>query len=138
MKGIALTLFVVLLLAGCHSGVEKQASSDISADTGRAVLVFDEYEHHFGKVEEGRKVSWSFKYHNEGTGPLVLNTVLTTCGCTVPKYNTKPSRPGDSGNIEVVFDTTERNGMQSKTITVRSNATKPVILLKITADVIQK
>jgi len=36
----------------------------------------------------------------------------------------------------VVFDTSGRNGMQTKTITVKSNASKPVVLIKITAEVI--
>ena len=41
-----------------------------------------------------------------------------------------------SGNLEVVFDTSGRNGMQTKTITVKSNASIPVVLLKITAEVV--
>ena len=41
-----------------------------------------------------------------------------------------------SGNLEVVFDTSGRSGMQTKTITVKSNAQTPVVLLKITAEVV--
>jgi hypothetical protein len=46
--------------------------------------------------------------------------------------------PGDSGKVEVVFDSSFRNGAQSKTITIRSNAERPVVILKIKAEVITK
>lgn len=130
------SLFVLLTLfaAGCgrsrqHDAAENQAGS------GTAELAFREYEHHFGKVKEGEKVSYQFVFQNKGTGPLVLQSVSTTCGCTVPKYSVKPIAPGEEGSLEVIFDTSDRSGMQTKTITVRSNASKPVILLKITAEV---
>ena len=116
-------------------------SKDISgnaSDTGKAVLIFREYEHHFGKVEEGEKISYQFMFENKGTAPLVIASVTTTCGCTVPKYNRKPVKPGEKGNLEVIFDTSGRSGMQTKTITVRSNAEVPVVILRITAEVEQE
>ncbi len=100
------------------------------------VLVFKEYEHNFGKVAEGEKVVYVFTFRNRGTEDLVIISAITTCGCTVPKYDTKPIPPDKSGNLEVIFDTSGRNGMQTKTITVKSNASIPVVLLKITAEVV--
>ena len=129
-----ITAIFIFGLSGCNRR-HSNASGNLSSDTGKAVLVFTEYEHHFGKVAEGEKISWQFLYANKGTGPLVINSVSTTCGCTVPKYNTKPVKPGENGSIEVIFDTSGRKGMQTKTITVNSNASVPVILLKITAEV---
>lgn len=129
-----MTAILILSISGCNRG-HNSASGILSSDTGRAVLVFTDYEHHFGKVAEGEKISYQFFFENKGTGSLVINSVSTTCGCTVPKYNTKPVKPGENGSIEVVFDTSGRNGLQTKTITVNSNASVPVILLKITAEV---
>jgi len=54
----------------------------------------------------------------------------------VPKYNRKPILPGETGNIEVVFDTSGRSGIQTKTVTVESNASTPVVILKIISEVI--
>ena len=107
-----------------------------SSDTGTAVLSFNEYEHDFGKVAEGEKVGYIFTFKNTGTADLVITSATTSCGCTVPKYSTKPISPGESGNLEVIFDTSGRNGVQTKSITVKSNAKIPVMILKITADVI--
>ena len=138
MKGFqVINLFLLFLVAGCGSGSGRNnAGTDSSfSDTGRAVIVFKEYEHHFGKVAEGEKVGYVFRFENQGTGNLLIQNAVTSCGCTVPKYDRKPIPPGKSGNLEVVFDTSGRNGLQSKTISVKSNATLPVVILKITADV---
>lgn len=141
MKAFYLLIPAVFILAfpGCSNNKGSNDALSVSAaDTGKAVLAFSEFEHHFGKVAEGEKISYTFRYENKGTAPLAISSVITTCGCTVPKYDTKPISPGQSGNLEVVFDTSGRDGMQTKTISVRSNASVPVILLKITAEVQQK
>jgi len=106
-----------------------------SADTAKAVITFAEYEYDFGKVKEGRKVRHTFTFENTGSGSLVIQSATTTCGCTVPRYDRKPIASGKGGKLDVEFDTSGRDGMQVKTITVSSNATVPVIILKITADV---
>ncbi|HUX97800.1 MAG TPA: DUF1573 domain-containing protein [Bacteroidales bacterium] len=134
---VFMNLFALLLVAGCGSGSGNINFDSVNSltDTGKAVIVFKEYEHSFGKVEEGEKVGYIFRFENQGTGNLVIQNAITSCGCTVPKYDRKPISPGRSGNLEVIFDTSGRSGLQAKTITVKSNATVPVILLKITADV---
>jgi len=107
-----------------------------SSDTGTAELIFREYEHDFGKVEEGEKLAYTFTFENKGTGSLVIARATTSCGCTVPKYETRPISPGKDGKLEVVFNTAGFNGMQTKTVKVMSNASIPVVLLKITAEVV--
>jgi hypothetical protein len=138
MKNIFLLSLVMisLTLSYCGNNGGRNASAPAAGDTGKAKLVFREYEHNFGKVTEGEKVSHIFTFDNRGTANLVITSALTTCGCTVPEYDTKPVPPGESGNLEVVFDTSGKDGMQTKTITVKSNAEKPVVLLKITAEVV--
>lgn len=99
-------------------------------------IAFREYEHNFGKVTEGEKVASVFTFENDGTEDLVITSAIASCGCTIPKYNKKPIPPGGAGSLEVVFNTSGRNGIQTKTITVKSNASVPVVLLKITAEVV--
>jgi hypothetical protein len=138
MKNFVLFFSIVALLPiSCSGGSQRSISDSGTAlqDTGKAVLIFREYEHSFGKVKEGEKVACVFNFDNTGTGNLIVQSAITTCGCTVPKYDRKPIAPGKAGKLEVVFDTSGRSGMQTKTITVKSNATVPVIILKITADV---
>lgn len=130
-------VLVSVLVTNCGSGTGKNSADSASPEPGNGEIVFKEYEHDFGKVSEGEKISYVFTFENKGTSDIVISSAATTCGCTVPKYDKKPITPGSSGNLEVVFDTSGRSGMQTKTITVKSNAKTPVVLLKITADVVE-
>jgi hypothetical protein len=131
-------IFVVLVafLFSCSGRKGQGSETGTSSDTGKAVIAFREYEHLFGQVTEGEKAGCIFTFENRGTSDLVILSATTTCGCTVPEYDRKPVSPGETGKMEVVFDTSGRNGIQSKIITVRSNASVPVVMLKITAEVI--
>ncbi len=134
---IIVLVFSALILSNCGNRAGKGNTGDSHrTDTGTAVISFREYEHNFGSVAEGEKVGYTFTFTNTGTSDLVISSASTTCGCTVPKYNTKPIPSGKAGTLEVIFDTSGRNGMQTKTITVKSNASVPVVLLKIVAEVI--
>ncbi len=105
------------------------------ADTGHAVIHFDVYQHDFGKMIEGDEVSCTFHFTNAGTGNLLINSASASCGCTIPKYSKKPVKPGDGGDMEVVFNSLGKTGVQHKTIAVRANTKPPVTLLTITAEV---
>jgi hypothetical protein len=140
MRKIAVISFamVAIIASSCRSETGKNSVNSASNknSAGTSEIIFREYQHDFGKVAEGEKVSYTFTFDNKGTANLILSSATTTCGCTVPKYDTKPVPPEANGNLEVVFDTSGRNGMQTKTITVKSNARTPVVLLKITAEVV--
>ena len=132
-------LFLILLAAaGCGSktGKGNETGNLQPGDTGKAVITFTEVVHDFGKVREGEKIGCIFAFKNTGTASLLINSATTSCGCTVPKYDRKPISPGSDGTVEVIFDTSGRNGIQTKMITVTSNAASPVVLLEIKAEVI--
>ncbi len=134
---ILLSLAIIsMLLSQCGTDGKKNTTGLSTGDTGVVKIVFREYEHDFGKVSEGEKVGYVFKFENQGSANLIIRSAITSCGCTVPEYDSSPIPPGGSGNLEVVFDTSGRNGMQTKTITVKSNAEPPVVVLKITAEVV--
>lgn len=128
----SLILFAFLTLM-CRSNAGNKQLSTSSKGTGE--IVFREYEHDFGKVAEGEKLSYTFIFDNKGTSDIIMSSATASCGCTVPKYDSKPVPPGASGEIEVVFNTSGYKGRQTKTITVKSNASVPVVLLKITSEV---
>ena len=138
MKRTFFTLFfVACMLTSCTWTTRNspEQNADNSVEASNAVIAFNEYEYDFGKVKEGKKVRHTFIFENKGSDNLVIQSAATTCGCTVPKYDRKPIAPGKGGKLEVEFDTSGRDGMQTKTISVKSNATIPMVVLKITADV---
>lgn len=128
---------LLLLTYGCGGNSNKSGDtlSSSPSDTGTAVIEFKNLEHDFGVITAGEKVAYVFNFTNTGTGSLVINSASTSCGCTVPEFSRKPLAPGQKGTLEVVFDSSGREGIQTKTITVQSNASVPVIILAIRADI---
>jgi hypothetical protein len=136
-RELSFVILILAFLAGCNSGKRGGAGNMPAVAAGdTADISFREYEHDFGKVTEGEKVAYIFTFDNKGPGTLAISSVTTTCGCTVTKYDRNPVAPGKSGTIEAEFDTSGREGMQTKTISVRSNSKIPLVILKITAEVI--
>lgn len=138
-----LLLFTVLLsfmAAGCGSNNNRGEGKSLAAeaDTGTAVITFNALEHNFGVITEGEKLAYVFSYTNTGTGNLIISAASTSCGCTVPAFSKKPLAPGEKGTMEVIFDSSGFDGFQTKTITVQSNASVPVIILAVRAEVKSK
>jgi hypothetical protein len=135
---VHIALLFTIIASTCNTNSNSGRSSESYQMSARdtAIISFKEYEHDFGKLAEGEKIACIFIFENTGKGRLVISSATTSCGCTVSKYDNKPVPPGGTGNIEVVFDSSGRNGKQTKTITVMSNASKPIVLLKITGEVI--
>ena len=134
------TLFFILsiVLISCLGRGNEENIDSVAEDSGRPVLSFDKVEHDFGTITEGENVGTIFRFTNSGDGALIIGSATTSCGCTVPKFSNKPVAPGESGTLEVVFDSSHREGKQTKTISVRSNAEPQVIVLRITADIVTK
>ena len=103
------------------------------------VIYFPETQHDFGKVSEGEKVNYTFRFVNKGESELVIKDVKSSCGCTAALLSTSNIKPGQEGTLKVEFDTKNRSGKNSKTVTVQSNDPKdPTKVLTIYADVVRK
>ena len=118
MKNLLAVLFVGLMSLGSFAQ-EKVAKIEFKTD------VID-----YGTIEKGADGVRVFEFTNTGDAPLVISNVKSTCGCTVPKKPKGPIMPGESGVIEVKYDTKRVNPIR-KTITVFSNAETPTVALKI-------
>lgn len=123
MKNLIAVLFVGLMSLGSFAQ-EKVAKIEFKTD------VID-----YGTIEKGSDGVRVFEFTNTGDAPLVISNVKSTCGCTVPKKPEGPIMPGETGVIEVKYDTKRVNPIR-KTITVFSNAETPTVALKIKGLVI--
>ncbi len=103
-----------------------------------AQIEFDVSSHNFGDLIQGEKAEFEFKFKNAGSTPLILQNVLTTCGCTVPDWPKDPILPSAEGVIRVVFDSKARIGRQNKLITIRSNSRDGDFRLSVTAMVLPR
>ena len=100
-----------------------------------AEISFNETIIDYGTIENGVDGKRTFEFKNIGNAPLVFSRIFSSCGCTIPKKPEKPIQPGESGIIEVEYDT-KRTGLFQKAITVNSNAKTPNIILRIKGEVL--
>jgi hypothetical protein len=106
---------------------------------GVPTIHFPETQHDFGKVSEGEKVNYTFRFVNKGTSELIIKDVKSSCGCTAALLSSSNIKPEQEGTIKVEFDTKNRSGKNSKTVTVKSNDPKePTKILTIYADIQKK
>ena len=125
MKNSALT-FITLFISFFIFSQEKQAE-----------IKFEVTTIDYGEVEfesDGKRV---FKFKNVGTAPLIFKRISSSCGCTIPKKPEKPIEPGESGEIEVEYDT-KRVGIFMKAISVVSNSKNSSIVLRIKGEVLEE
>lgn len=101
----------------------------------KAEFKFEKETHDFGKIPQGKPVTYEFKFTNTGDEPLIISNVESTCGCTVPKYTTTPVLKGKSGSITVTFNAASVQPSFSKAVTIKSNARTPNKLLYIKGEV---
>ena len=123
MKKLVTILFIGLISFAINAQ-EKIAKIEFKTD------VID-----YGTIEKGSNGIRTFEFTNTGDAPLIITKVSSSCGCTVPKKPDGPILPGDTGEIQVKYDTNRVMPIR-KTITVLSNADTPTVALKIKGEVI--
>lgn len=100
----------------------------------KSKIEFEHLKYDFGEVRQGESVSHKFFFKNVSLVPLLIYSVSTSCGCTVPKWSQSPVLNGMRDSLEVVY-TPVAPGKNMKTINVITNAEKRNVLLTITAMV---
>lgn len=84
--------------------------------------------HDFGKIPQGKPVTYSFEVTNIGTVPVKISNVQASCGCTTPEWDKENSIPaGSSTKITVGFNA-QAEGPFTKPVTITYNdgATKVI------------
>ena len=107
----------------------------VNAQDKVAKIEFKETTIDYGTIEKGADGIRVFEFTNTGDAPLIISNVKSSCGCTVPKKPDGPIAPGETGEIQVKYDTNRVMPIR-KTITVISNADTPTVALKIKGEVI--
>jgi len=135
--------FIILILfSACKLTTENAKISSEMVLTGhedgpvaKAVFVEDVYK--FGTISQGQLVDFTFRFKNEGDIPLVIASMKPACGCTlVDGWPTAPIAPGDSAEIPVQFNSADKQGHISKSITMVANTEPKTTVLYFEGEVI--
>ena len=75
-----------------------------------------------------------FRITNTGSSLLMVQDVVTSCGCTKVEYDKHPVPPGQSMDLKVIYEA-EESGRFTKVVTVYSNAETSPVRLRIAGNV---
>jgi hypothetical protein len=129
-RSLLLMLFILLVIS-------VQAQTAEGPKNG-PIIIFTENSFDFGDITQGDTVKHVFSFKNTGTAPLILSEVITTCGCTAPKWTNQPVLPGKTGEIAITYNSAGKEGMQNKIITVLSNSVNTPVRVSIRVNVLPK
>jgi len=143
-KSVAMLALASLVLASCKKENAALTIDDATAkkaeiahaDSGKVpVIKFESTDHDFGNIKAGDKVNYTYKFTNAGTSDLIISDAKASCGCTVPNYTKEPVKPGGTGEVSVVFDSTGKSGSVTKTVTLTLNTEKGNETLNFKANI---
>lgn len=150
MKKLFIVAISVLSLTACqnaNTGAKAPTNVSVGNDTTKKsavapadapIISFERELYDFGKIEQGEKVQYDFKFINKGKTPLIISDATATCGCTIPETPKEPILPGKTGVIKVIFNSEGKMGLQDKVITITSNANPNQSMVHIVGEVLEK
>ena len=114
--------FLLLTLLGCLTFAAGRAQQPAKIEG--AHLHMEVASHDFGDVpRKGGDLVHEFKFVNDGTAPLVIVRVITSCSCLSASFSKRPVAPADSGVIRIVYEPHKSEpGAFNKVIQVYSNS----------------
>lgn len=137
---LILSVFAIAL-SSCNirnnhkNGAEDTGTLVSQTDVKTNVKMIDSI-YNFGKIKEGEKVVFSYRFQNTGEFPLVIASASASCGCTIPEKPEQPIAPGESGFIKVVFNSKGTGGTIHKEVHVTSNAQPDLPTLTLSGEVV--
>jgi hypothetical protein len=145
MKKYIIAFTTIAFFASCNNNQQESHQQDssqtvnteVTSESGTPTMKFEEDVYDFGKIKDGEKVSYDFKFKNEGNTPLIIKDATATCGCTVPEWTKEPIGPGQSGKISVIFDSSGKSGLQDKVITITANTVPAQTQIHIIGEIIK-
>lgn len=132
MKNSIVIVFISFVCIACNDNaaskidVSKQEKrTSVSLDQvdspTNPKMDFESTEWDFGEIDQGDAVEYAFKFKNSGTDPLIITNAKGSCGCTVPEWPREPVAPGETGVIDVKFNSKGKKGKQNKRVTLTTN-----------------
>ena len=97
-------------------------------------MTVERTEYDFGTFPMSERQECVFRITNSGSSLLMVQDVVTSCGCTKVEYDKHPVPPGQSMDLKVIYEA-EESGRFTKVVTVYSNAETSPVRLRITGNV---
>ncbi len=142
----------VMFLSGLSAGADQASAqtaqerlalidslSNPKVAEGSGAMRFDKARIEAGEMNEDSEPSeYVFRWTNEGSEPLSVVFVQTTCGCAAPSFDRRPVQPGESGLLKVTYHPKGHPGSFLRKIFVYTNLSPelPTAVLELSGRVI--
>ncbi len=107
-------LLILVTLVGVISADARRVPGDkvgVQIDT----LIYD-----FGTIRANDPaVNHVFRMKVTGNESVSIIQAVPSCGCTTPDYPRRPTKPGETAEIKVVFNPAGQHGEQKKEVRLR-------------------
>lgn len=127
MKSIVALFAAVVLMTACQNQAQDKSAVNTTAASNDVqdltTVQWLDSARDMGQITEGQKLEVAFRFKNTGNKPLIIKSVQPSCGCTVADTPKEPIGPGEEGVIKGVFDSHDKVGKVTKTMTVMANTT---------------
>ena len=153
MDRLRFFIFVLssFLLISCGNSRQEKTTytvndinNPVSADATRnkeienlPIITFEKNVHDFGKVVQGERLSYTFKFTNTGKRNLIIESTTASCGCTTTIPPKAPIRPGETGEIRVAFDSKGKEGKLTNVVAVMANTHPVHTIITVEAEVVK-
>jgi hypothetical protein len=109
-------------------------SAEDSANVQKAK--WQETTYNYGKIKKGDRVAHKFFVTNEGKRDLYIRKTTSNCICMKTIEVTDTIAPGKTGFVNIEFDSSNKEGKDSRRMTVfLSDPAKPEVMLELKGEI---
>lgn len=116
----------------------QKPGTDTDLENAPLAKVVNGEEYKFGAMEKNETESHAFVFRNEGKTPLTLQTIRTTCKCTISNLDKETVAPGEEVEVVLEWKPISYSRSFSQTASIKTNdPLHEIIDLRVTGRVIQ-
>lgn len=116
----------LLAVGGCNAVTPSKTGSPVVAVPSSVEL---------GRIAQGAKKEAVVRLVNQGTSPLHISGVSTSCGCTTSQVADKVLQPGQPVALKVHYNSMGFSGREEKFVTVSFTDGQPALDIAVRADI---
>lgn len=133
MRITPLFFLAALLLTACGGAA--------GATTSAPRIVLEATTLELGEVPNGVIAEREVRVRNDGDSPLIVESVVTTCGCTTAVLDPTTVAPGGAAALRIAFDSGAhgpdlRGPIMRRVILTSNDPVQPEAILELRADIV--
>jgi Protein of unknown function (DUF1573) len=84
-------------------------------------IEFLQNEYDFDTIPVNKVITKDIRFINTGKNPYFITDIKVSCGCTIPSYDNKPIAAGDTGRVQIEYNSAKKHGFNMNKLSVYGN-----------------